>query len=76
MSAVIFLLGAVVVAAVGIAILIYVTREPSKSSLSSIDDFTRRKQALAPRDATHGDGGIGPTDRAMTSRTGNKGRGV
>lgn len=49
MSAIIFLLGAVVVAAIGIAVLVYVSKEPPRSSLSSIDDFARQKQAMAPR---------------------------
>lgn len=49
MSAIMFLLGAVIVAAIGITVLHFVNREPPKSSLSSIDDFMRQKEALAPK---------------------------
>lgn len=49
MTAILFLLAAVVMAAIGIVAILLVNRKPPKSSLSSIDEFARRKQALAPR---------------------------
>ncbi|RIK05702.1 MAG: hypothetical protein DCC49_12310 [Acidobacteria bacterium] len=79
MSAIIFLLGAVVIAAIGIGVLVYVSKEPPRSSLSSIDDFARQKQAMAPRansgrhkNSAH----AGNSGQAPSSASNKLGRGV
>lgn len=79
MSAIIFLLGAVVVAAIGIAVLVYASKEPPRSSLSSIDDFARQKQAMAPRSPSgrhEGPVRTGDSEQSRTSGSNKLGRGA
>lgn len=79
MSAIIFLAGAVVIAAIGIAVLVYVSKEPPRSSLTSIDDFARQKQAMAPRvpfDRHKGSSRSGDPGQPQPSDSKRLGRGV
>ena len=59
MTAILFLVAAVVIATVGILILVLINKKPSKTSLSSIDEFARRKKALAPRRSATPERGTG-----------------
>lgn len=53
MSGLIYLLGAVVLSAVGLGILWFVERAPLRDSLKGVDDFERARMALKRRDRPH-----------------------